>query len=139
MALLDDIGDHLIAAGVVGGVTGWTLAKSFLPPSPDQVVALYETPGEAPDILRPGDSSTAFDKPGLQVRVRGAAHDYATARTKIQAVFAALHQSEPAVTSGEPYIVYLYAVQSAPMPLGLDQSNRPELTWNFILMRQRGE
>lgn len=139
MALLDDIGDHLVAALVVGGATGWTLAKGFMPPSPDKVVALFETPGleagHVPDL----GSEEAFDQPGLQVRVRGSAFDYATARTKIQEAFEALHGNEPVVTSGEPLIVYINAVQSAPLPMGLDGSNRPEMTWNFIMMRQRGE
>lgn len=139
MALLDDIGDHLVAAGVVGGATGWTLAKSFSPSTPDKVVTLFETPGQTPEILRDGDGAPSYDYPGFQVRVRGTAMDYATARKKIYDIFVALHQAEPDGVSGDPTIVYIYGVQSAPMPLGHDPSNRPELTWNFQIMRERGE
>lgn len=137
--LLDDIGDHLVAAGVVDGATGWSLFKSFLPPTPDQAVAIFETPGQPPDVLKDGDGTPSYDYPGLQVRVRGSGMDYATARQKIYDIFEALHQAEPDGVSGDPTIVYIYAVQSAPMPLGHDPSNRPELTWNFQIMRERGE
>lgn len=129
MALLDDIGTHLTTAGVVGGATGWVLSKGYMPPTPDQVLAVFETPGEPPEVGK-GDA-TVYDYPGFQVRVRGAKFGYSAARAKLQDVFDALHAREP---SG---YVYVYAAGSGPLPLGNDAQQRPELTQNYRAMAAR--
>jgi hypothetical protein len=134
--LLDRIEDHLIAEGVAGGSTGWAIQKSFLAPGPDKVVAIFETTGEEPGIPK-AQGEQAYDKPTFQVRVRGVALGYEEARKKIQECFVALHANEPMATSGEPAFVYLYAIHSGPLPLGLDSNNRPSLTWNFVAMMER--
>lgn len=136
MPLLDDVGNWLVTQGIVGGSTGWTLGESFMPPNPDKMIVLYETPGENPEIIGTGSSEKIYDKPGFQVRIRSTEFDYVGARSKIQEVFKALHQKEPAITSGVNY-VYVYGVSSGPMPMGLDANNRPELTWNFRTMKER--
>lgn len=136
--LLQQIEDHLIAEGVVD--TGWSVCKGFLPPDGDQVIALFETSGEAPDIIPDPDAyytEQAYDNPGFQVRVRGLAEDYEGPRNKIFECFRALHGNEPASVSGEPVVVCLYAVNSGPLPLGVDGSNRHGFTWNFRCKRER--
>lgn len=135
--LLDQIGNILINAGVVNGGTGWTLCQSFEPPTPDKVVVLYETPGEPPDIVRPTSPETAYDLPGIQVRVRGDVNKYKETTAKIREVFMALHGQEPGPVAGELTCTFIYGIGSGPLPLGLDGSNRPELTWNFRVMRER--
>lgn len=134
--LLDEIGDYLTALGIVGGSTGWTLKKSFMPTSPNQVVCIYETPGEVPEIVAGDPKEKIYDKPGFQVRVRANPFDYESLRKKLRQIFDNLHQNEPPQTSGEIY-VYVYAVSSGPMPMGIDSNNRPEATWNFRSMRRR--
>lgn len=122
--LLDDVEATLAAASLPPD--GWTLYKGILPPSPDRVVALFETGGYPPQ--------TASDFPVVtfQVRVRGAAYGYAAARQVVEDVLAALHGAQP---SG---YVYVYAMQSAPALLGYDtQDNRPELAINFRAMRDQ--
>ena len=127
MALLDDIGTELTTAGVVGGATGWTLAKAFEPPTPDQVVTLYETGGGLPDQT----DGTKYDLPTFQVRVRGDEFGYEDARTKMGDVFDALND---ATISG---YVFVFAAQSGPISLGHDGATRPLLTLNFVTMKER--
>lgn len=127
MALLDDIGTALTTASVVGGATGWTLAKGFEPVSPDAVVTVYETGGGEPDQ----SDGTKYDVPTFQIRVRGDAFGYSAARTKMNDVFAALND---ATISG---YVYVFSRQSGPIPLGHDGKTRPLLTMNFHAMRNR--
>lgn len=127
MSLLDDIGAKLTSDGVVGGATGWTLGKSYLPPSPDQVVALFETAGPEADQTE----GTRYDEPTFQVRARGATFEYDQLRDKMTEVFNSLND---ATIAG---FVFVFAVQSGPLPLGYDENNRPELSWNFATMKQR--
>jgi len=126
MSILDDIGAELTSDGVVGGVTDWVLAKSYMPPTPDNVIALFETGGDAPDQT-PG---TKYEYPTFQVRVRGSKFGYEAARIKIQEVFDSLNDS---TISG---YIYVFPLQSGPIPLGYDrEDNRPELSWNFATMK----
>lgn len=126
MALLDDVLSTLVTAGVVDD-SSWYGFKSYMPPTPDQSIAVFETPGEDPDQ----SDGTAYDLPGFQVRIRGEKFEYDVARTKAEAVFSALNN---ATISG---YVYVFAATSAPLPMGYDKSDRPELSWNFRCMKAR--
>jgi len=128
MALLDDIGDFLTAQGVVGGATGWTLRLSHLTPTPDKVVVVYETPGLAPDQT----VGLGAEFPGIQVRARASALDYESLRSKLQDIYNVLNN---ATISG---YVYCYAQQSGPLPMGLDENERPGMVWNYQLMKPAG-
>lgn len=119
--LLDDIGARLVAQNVAGGATGWNLAKSFIPETPDQVVSIMETGGQVPNQFE----TSAGGIVTFQVQVRGAEFEYDVARTKMAAAFTALNQANIAG------YVFVYALQSAPLSLGIDQNNRPELALNF--------
>jgi hypothetical protein len=126
MSLLDDIGDKLIADGVAGGVTGWTLYKSYQPDSPDKAVTILETGGPDPDQT-PGIAHTF---PTFQMRVRDSTFEYEAARTKIQEVFDSLNN---ATITG---YVYVFAKDSGPILLRYDAADeRPELVWNFRTMK----
>ena len=137
MSLLNDVLDYLTDLGLVGGSTGWSTAASYLPPTPDRVIAVFETPGLAPELVKTGSVETAYDWPGFQVRGRGTKFDYAALRTKMGEIFRALHGSELAPVTGDPAYVLVQAVQSGPLPLGLDETDRPGLTWNFTAIRER--
>lgn len=130
MALLTEILDYLQTQGVIAGATGWARAASELPPDPDKVICVYETPGPAPELEK-ASGVQEYDEPGFQVRGRGDAFGYEALRTKMGEVYAALHGAQP--TS----YIYIEAVQSGPMPMGKDASGRPHLTWNFRAMRER--
>lgn len=127
MALLDDIGTILINAGQVGGVTGWTLYKSYLPDEPDKAIAIFETGGDPPDQ----SEGTRYDVIRFQLIVRGVEYGYDTAHDKIQTIFNALND-----VSYSGY-VYIFGLQANPLSLGYDVKNRPELSINFECMKQR--
>ena len=64
--------------------------------------------------------------------MRGDVRGYEAARVKMKQVYLALHAMEPGVN-----FVYLYSNQSGPLPMGDDDNDRPEMTWNFVTMRER--
>lgn len=134
--LLDQIINKLTTDGIIGGSTGWVGQKSLLTPEPDKLVVVYDTGGLPADIVK--SSETKYDQPTFQVRVRSTAFDYQGARDKMQDVFNSLHSNEPVAASGDPKFVYMYCQNSAPLPLGLDDQNRPGMTLNFRCMREHG-
>jgi Bacteriophage minor capsid protein len=134
--LLDDIAAILTAASLPGNP--WQLFKAWEPPSPDQVVTLYEVP--AAPIL--GMGAIRIKRERVQVRIRGAAvagnvPDYAPMRAALEPIRDALHLypagSNPSggsgVVSGTQYISII-AISSV-MPMGRDENNRPLMTQNF--------
>lgn len=125
-ALLDSVGSYLTMAGLVGGTTGWLLAKGWMPPTPDHIVALFEYAGGPPQ------NAAALDRPGLQIRVRGdkqsVAGAYAAARLHIERVRQSLHASVAETIA--PGVRAVVATQSA-FPLGLDDNDRIEFVCNF--------
>lgn len=136
--LITDVLDFLTAEGIIGGATGWTEAAGYLPPDPDQIIAVFETPGLVPEVVKTGSVEQAYDNPGFQVRGRGAEFGYDALRQKMGQVFRTLHGSALGPTTGDPLYVIVTALQSGPLPLGLDeQSSRPGLVWNFTAMRER--
>lgn len=126
--LADDITAALDAAGVTGGSTGWTAQRWHMQDTPDQAVAVYETGGGVPE------ERLALDSPGFQIRVRGAADDFRSPRQKLLDVFNALHSQEANI--GGAY-VFVYAVQSGPIPMGMDEKRRPEFVQNYRVMKAR--
>lgn len=138
MALLvTDVLDYLQGQGLIGGSTGWSRAAGYMPAEPDQVIAVFETPGAPPELVPEGSSEQAYDEPGFQVRGRGGFHGYSALRSKMGAIYRALHGSSLSPATGDPAYVLVRAVQSGPLPMGLDQNNRPEMAWNFVAMRER--
>ena len=137
MSLLTDVLDHLAAEGLIDGATGWTGSAGYLPPTPDKVIAVFETPGDPPEMISVGSTEQAYDAPGFQIRGRGAAMGYEALREKMGAIFLALHDSTLSPATGEPAYVLVRAVQSGPLPLGLDENDRPGMTWNFTALRER--
>lgn len=136
MALLDDIGNALIAAGLVTTGSGdWKLMLGYLQDIPDRAVAVYEAPGGAPE------QRWAIDYPDFQIRVRGRENDYPAVRAKLQAIFDLLHAGEAAInttvspTGGE--FVYVYAISSGPVPLGNDEKRRPHLSQRYRTLKNR--
>ena len=139
MMLLDEIGTRLDDSGIASssGDDGWVLVKSMLPDSSalqNKIVALIETPGEAPD------GYTELDKPHFQVLVRGdsiatVSSSYSVARAKIEAIKTDLHTLGPATLSGRHFPA-IWALQD-PFLLEMDSSDRPVLVINFRAFRSR--
>ncbi len=135
--LITDVLDFLVAEGIIGGATGWTRGAAYLPPDPDQIIAVFETTGLVPEVVKTGSTEQSYDNPGFQVRGRGTEFGYEALRIKMGQVYRTLHGSALGPASGDPMYVIVTAVQSGPLPIGLDDESRPGLTWNFIAMRER--
>lgn len=127
-APLELIASFIENAGLAGGTTAWPLYKSFMPPTPDNAVAIFESGGDQTDGT---DDAIKYDQPRFQLRVRAALFEYAAAQAKIHEIFKLL---EDADIDG---FVYVFAADGGPLPMGYDENNRPELSWNFITMQER--
>lgn len=131
---LESIRAALIAAAVCpnNATDDWACFIGSMPdgsPAPSAAICLYETPGEPPL------EAWKIDYPSFQVMGRSVDQSgYSALRDKMQAVFYALHAQEAAVSD---QIVFLYAKQSAPLPMGQDAGKRIRMAWNFRMMRNR--
>lgn len=124
--LLDDIGNKLIEDGLADGSSGWALFKSYMPPSPSQVVVIYERPGIEPDQT-PG---IPYEFPVFQIYVRGNEFEYDIAREHIKKIFNSLNNADIAGYN------YIYAADSGPLLDDYDkETNRPVLFWTFNTMK----
>ena len=140
---LDCVANALESAGVgqqTSAAQDWFIVQGYMPdgdPNQDRIIAIYETPGEAP-LQR-----WAIDYPSVAVHIRGAEGDYQVLRDKMQAAFLALHEQEGALTDGTTgapiNFVYFYAKQSAPISMGTDERMRQKMAWNFRSMRNRSQ
>lgn len=138
MALLDDVKTVLITASV--GVTDtssedeWAIHLGRMPDDQSQVISIVELPGGQPETV------WQVDYPSFQIHVRGKPYEYDIARTKIQAVFNALHNEDsttsPGTFPGTAYINVLGAT-SGPIALGEDEHFRPVLAWTFNVIKHR--
>ena len=139
MSLLNEIGTRLDDQGIASssGDDGWVLMKSMLPDSSalqNKIVALIDTPGEAPDAY------TELDKPHFQVLVRGdpittVSSAYEEAQSKADEIKRDLHALDTNTLSGRHY-AGIWALQD-PFLLEYDQSDRPVLAINFRAFRSR--
>lgn len=137
--LLTDVRNYLVEEGLVetGGDPSWDCWCGYLPPSPDAGIAIFETSGAVPETKKSGSTETEYDEPHFQVRGRGEKFGLETLREKMGAIYRALHDSTLSPSTGDPAYVFVFALQSAPFSLGLDDSQRPGMTWNFKALRER--
>ena len=130
--VLDDLGVRIATA--ISGTVGTNIFKSTMPPSPDACVALYETGGQAPE-KRFGTKGIEWERPAVQVVVRGAANDYETARATIQTIYENVAEIETEDLSGTRY--YLSEPLQNPFALDVDEKERPSLAVNFLLTKDK--
>lgn len=121
---IEDIRNYLIAQNIVEGATGWECKLGDEPETPDEVVTIFDSAG-LPPIMAFGTEAADVPRARYQIRVRGAAFDYATPRAKIGEIMTALQKTN--VTTD----LCLMLVDSNPIPLGKDGSNRHILVVNF--------
>ncbi|MDD3921343.1 MAG: minor capsid protein [Eubacteriales bacterium] len=126
--LLAEIGAYLAANGI--GTVGTTIFYGQMPETPDVCVALFEYAGEPPESTH---DRQHYEKPGLQVLVRGTS--YATARTTIASIETLLHTLANTTLTGTKYL-FVRAVQS-PFIFDRDGQNRVTLAQNYIVTKAR--
>lgn len=131
--LLDDLSVFLSSQGLGGATSSasWMITKAYMPPQPNNVIGLFETGGEAPDRYQAN-----LDYPRFQVRCRGTAFAYSSARAKLFAVFQALQGVDNGRTINGRYYPGIEAVSDA-IGFPLDSNNRPEVLQNFRAFRSR--
>ena len=130
--VLDDLGVRIATA--ISGTVGSNIFKSTMPPSPDAAVALYETGGLAPEN-RFGTKGIEWERPAVQIIVRGAPNDYATARATIQTIYESIAEIETEELSGTKY--FLSDPQQNPFALNVDEQQRPSVAFNVILTKDK--
>ena len=127
--LLPDIANKLQGLGI--GTKGADLFMGTMPDMPDNLIALYEYPGEGRSLAW---NSTTREAPNLQVLVRNKSYD--AGRTKIEQIVNALHGLAN-TTLGTTIYLLIKAIQS-PGLLTRDSSNRAIFVVNFSINKEVG-
>lgn len=131
--LLDDLSAFLSSQSLGGATSSasWMITKGYMPPKPDNVIALFETGGEPPNRYQAN-----LDYPRFQVRCRGTAFSYSSARAKLWSVFTTLHGVDNGRTIQGRVYPSIEAVSDV-IGFPLDSNNRPEVLQNFRALRSR--
>lgn len=135
MPLLDEVQSYLVTqgVGVAGSTANYVVAKGYEPDSPDKVITLLETGG----LRNEGYSTGGVERPTFQVRVRGNAFGYSTARAKIDSAKTNLEQViNKKIGSPAWYYLHIQAM-SPPKSLGQDARDRPTVVQDFWAYRSR--
>jgi hypothetical protein len=124
--IIDEIADYIISEGI-----DLTLAedffKGYLPDSPNDCVAIFDTGGAEPDRDIPtGD-------PTFQLIIRS--ESYETAHDLTKSIVDKLHRKMN-FTQGSTYFYYIF-LMGEPGHIGRDTKNRDEFSVNFICKIKR--
>ena len=122
-----DIKDYLDGESSLGLAFGTDLFISEMPPVPDSCVCVYDTGGENPN------PDYNYEKPTIQVRIRGAKGKYLDAYNLAQDIRDFLNGKHNEEINGARYIVIL--CEGDIFFVGYDDNHRPLLTVNFRLHR----
>ena len=127
MSLLDDVSDIL----TTGGLTAATIVKSFVPSTPDDVVAIFETGGPAPvHGMARGPASALLERPHVQILSRAGRAD--TAKKNIQDANRLLDGLDLTINNVRYHGIY--ALQS-PFFMERDNSGRVTYAVNFEVLK----
>lgn len=124
-SLLPLIKTALVSAGVVE--TGWTCWIGYGPEEQDQQIILNPTGGSAQDTQQNENLLETF-----QTCTRAAPLEYDVCLAKWNEVFEALTDVDLSASG----IFFIQALQSGPLVF-YDDKNRPNMTANFRVVRER--
>ena len=119
----EDVKDLLEATSALGLTFADNLFVSEMPSTPDECVAVYDTGGEDPE------SRYTYERPTVQVRVRGDKGAYRSTYDLAQQIRDALHGLTNEETGGARY-VGIWSVGDI-MALGYDDNRRMVFSVNF--------
>ena len=125
-----DVKDMLAAQPALSLTFATDLFVSEMPDDPvvpDRCVAVHDTGGFAPE------ANYNYEKPTVQVQVRGARGGYRAAHQLMQAIRDEIHGDANVTWNGTRYIG-IWA-QGDILSLGYDEKQRPLLTLNYLLHR----
>ena len=124
----EDIKDFLVDA-IIGTFNTdlYTVLEPEEHNNDNPIMTVYDSGGFDPE------AAYEYDRPTVQIRVRGAAGGYVAAYTKAQAIKAELNGKNNETKNGARYVGIWQ--QGEILSLGMDESNRPILTLNFRIHR----
>ena len=122
-----DIQDILVATSSLALTFATDLFVSEMPDTPDECVCVYATGGFEPE------ANFVYERPTVQIRVRGSRGAYVAAHNLTQSIRDALHGLANHTINGARYIGIW--CESDILSLGYDKNHRPMLSVNFRIHR----
>ena len=126
----EDIKDMLEAEASLGLTHLTNLFIGREPPTPDNCVTIFDTPGRPPMTALNKDDGNYY-YPSIQIRIRN--NNYATGWALINAIKVLLHGSGPEIWNSTTYTVIICAQE--PFLLGWDENDRTWFIANFDIQR----
>lgn len=133
-AISETLKDVIVAAGVgqFGGSADWAIYIGDEPPTPDNVISLFDYSTEDVADTDLADGSRAVDRMRVQVRIRALAQ--MDAHAKFQQIQTVLQSTSPfGNVEGADAVRYVKFIplESGPMPIGRDDRQRFMFTRNY--------
>ena len=119
--------DSSVALGEFAATSGWSINISKMPDSPDTCIGIYDQPGLA------SEPKITYDRPGLQIIVRGAKNAYLAGYSKAKDIMRALHGRNNESWNDTRYLQIL--AESDIIQMGRDDNDRPLFSINFLIHR----
>lgn len=123
----EDIKDILENISALGFTFATDLFVGEMPVTPDACVTIYDTGGYAPEV------DYVYERPTIQIRVRGAKGEYQNGHGLAQDIRDALNGLTGYIVNSARYVGIW--CEGDVMALGNDDNNRPLFTVNFRLHR----
>lgn len=127
MSLTSELKDYLAT------VDDGTIRRGVMPATPDEVLVIGEF-GGGPAMTGFSIDGVQHEEPGVQIRVRGKAHDYDTPRARIETAYQELCKVQ-GQTLGSTFYLFCRALQ-APFFLRTDEKERYEFVVNFLCEKE---
>jgi hypothetical protein len=118
-----DTASGLLPATVVGGSSGWLLRVGRMDPSPDKIIAFFDSAGQNPD------PRWLLDYPTFQARVRGSINGYPDTYDKAKQVKDVILGLTPQDIGTDRWASVIMLGDIGFM--GYDDKERPEFSVNF--------
>ena len=131
MTYEDDVAAYLETLGL--GIVDETIFVNNKPATPHAIICVFGYAGQPPDWT----NTNKYDRPSVQVLVRGAKNGAGAARTLIENIYKDLDGLTNITLSGTFY-QRIEATQSGPTMLSQDDGNgRTEFVMNFYTSKTR--
>tara|TARA_Y100000310_G_scaffold212376_1_gene213217 strand:+ start:3939 stop:4340 length:402 start_codon:yes stop_codon:yes gene_type:complete len=131
MSFLEEIATYIQAQG--HGDIGTDIFGGEMPDQPDACIAVYESEGREPGETF-GNTPPVYDRPHLQILVRGERNDYETPMALCQAIRTDLATLVNTSLSGTYYL--RVAARGSAHPIGDDGQDRYKMAANFIVFKE---
>lgn len=127
----EDIKDILVSSavgvGAFNATSGWSVVISEMPDTPDTCILISDTGG------LPANPRYSYEKPSVQILVRGAKEGYLSAYAKMEDIKDALNGLNNEEWNSTRYIQII--ATSETIYLGRDDKQRPRFSINFLCHR----